>query len=262
MKAYTDSETPLKACARDRGRLAERRSRRVLVRGILTLMLAMLVRNLSASAQGVTVINFGALPTGEALGEQFASEGIHFFGLPRQSTGPVTVATPPPLNDVGSPVGRAIAFGLRSDSPIISLTFKVAEVGAGSVPGYIIQPLDSSGNSVGPAQGGEFPAGAWAPASAAFTAAQGVHSVAIEGWTGGTERFPATLYFNNIAVTTVPEPATLWVLALGGVGLGLSRRFRLKNPRCAVEKGKPRGCLRRGRPKRRLWPRSPAGNER
>src|SRR5688572_28446926 len=101
--------------------------------------------SLAAFAQGTFTIRFNELPPGQPLTEQYAAQGIHFFGGVNQ---PSTVTAPKILGPSGATVGLAENIpGMRFYYSIQGIAMRVAEDGPSypTMPNLSIFAYDSQG---------------------------------------------------------------------------------------------------------------------
>jgi hypothetical protein len=182
-----------------------------------------------AHAQGTLHIDLSGLPPGQILADQFAASGVRF--LPYGNPPPTTIAAPAFLTSGAQTIGTAVAFYMQFDQPITSIALDIAEAhavinGPPPSPNYHLYAFDSDGNPVGVPSGNSFPEEQWYRATKSYPAGQRISSIRLEGWVSSGENFTHEIFFNNIDITSVPEPSSAALLLAGGALFLTVRRIR------------------------------------
>jgi hypothetical protein len=166
-------------------------------------------------AQDSVSIRFGDLAPGVRLGEEFASQGVHFVVEPPYSTS--AVIAPPVLDPTRRTIAQGIYVAIRFDKPILSIHITVAAVDAVNASWLLTaQRVDGSFNN---GDGGHVPPNQWVVASGNYTPEQPVETVYMQVWAlqGTLESAPHLFYLDQMDITFVPEPST-WAFILVGSG--------------------------------------------
>jgi hypothetical protein len=141
---------------------------------LLVLLLGLIAAPLHVLAQGTFTIRFSDLPAGQVLAEQYAAQGVHFFGGFNQ---PLTATAPAFLSPSGQTVGVAQnVLGVRFDYAISRISMRIAQQTFDlSSPNLSIAAWNSQGTLVSQQATG-FPPNQWADINLSFGAEQDVRS--------------------------------------------------------------------------------------
>ncbi len=194
---------------------------------------ALLILALSTAGFAAT-INFDSLADGTALTNQFAASGVIFnAGFTTQSNvfgGTFLVPSPPEYATVsGNPSFIFSLGGVNTVTDFVSFDNPGLTSSGSFLTGAMVQALDLSGNVLGSMTVPPVGPNQARPISTTRFNVAGIHAISftrIANPAGG-----ALLAIDNVTFdapvlpAAVPEPASVWMLAVGIAGVAVKRRL-------------------------------------
>jgi hypothetical protein len=187
---------------------------------ILNQLFIFVAASIATFGQGTIHINFNALPVGAVIGEQFADQGVHFLQDERYNSPHVWSSAEVP----GAPYPKAgfagsRAMGILIDQPITSFSMTYALIPLVPTLGLTslwINGLNSSstGNFWDMFQGS--PQKTWQTTETFVAPGEYVQNIRILAFLArDNQGGEAGIFFTDLRITTIPEPATTTLLCRG-----------------------------------------------